>query len=103
MNETKQYKVKTSLTKFGTYGFMSALLATQIGLAPNLFADTADDLNRAELDTKKSARSAKRDLKKAGRKVTGQDSKYDDVKDEVKDAGRNAKDEVNYQTEKLKD
>ena len=80
---------------------MSALLATQIGLMPNLFADAENSIDRAKVDTKKSARSAKRDFKKAGRKVTGQDSKYDDVKDEVKDGAANIKDEANHQVKKV--
>lgn len=81
---------------------MSALLATQIGLAPQLFADTATSTDRANVDAKKSARAAKRDFKKAGRKVTGQENRYDDVKDEVRDAGKNVKDEAGHQADKIK-
>ncbi len=91
-----------SLTRFGTYGFLSALLAAQMGLAPNLNADdTATKIDRAKVDAKKSARSMKRDIKKGARKATGQDNAYDDAKDEVKDAGRNLKDEAEHQADKL--
>jgi len=86
-----------SLTAFGTYGFLSMLMAAQIATA-----NTVDNADRTTVDAKKSARSVKRDMKKAGRKVTGQDSTYDDVKDEVQDAGRNVGDEAAYHNRKIK-
>ena len=91
-----------SLTRFGTYGFLSTLLATQFALAPRSFGDSAqNNLDRAKIDAKRTARSAKRDLKKTGRKVTGEESKWKDVKDETADAARNTKDEVKHQTDKI--
>ena len=90
-----------SLTRYGTYGFMSALIATQLAVYPRLFADTAEKVDRAKVDSKKSGRALRRDLKKAGRKATGQENSYDDVKDEVKDGVSNTRDEVNHQAKKL--
>ena len=92
-----------SLTRFGTYGFLSALMAAQLATSPRAFADSAaDSVDRAKKDVKKSSRSLKRDLKKTGRKVTGQENTWDDGKDEVKDAGANVKDEAEFQKNKLK-
>lgn len=85
--------------RFGTYGFLSALLAVQLGVAPDLHA--AVNGERAKVDAKKSARSVKRDLKKTGRKITGQDNAWDDAKDEARDAGKNIKDETDYHAKKL--
>lgn len=91
-----------SLTKYGTKGFLSAMLAMQLGMPYAHGADEAEvKLDRAKVDAKKSFRSAKRDVKKAGRKATGQDNTYDDVKDQVKDAGSNLKDEANHQKKKV--
>jgi len=99
MKKTRETK---SLTQFGTYGFLTTLMAAQIAMAPRLFADTLENkVDRGGVDTKKSARSVKRDLKKKGREVTGQDNTYDDMKDEVKDAGKNVKDETQYQGRKI--
>ncbi len=91
-----------SLTKFGTYGFLSALLAAQVATSPALFADgsLADKADRAGVDAKKTGRAMKRDAKKAGRQATGQDNAWDDAKDSVGDAGKNVKDEVDYQKRK---
>lgn len=83
--------MKKTFVKFGTYGFLSCMLAAQLG-SVSAFADE----DRALLDAKKSGRSLKRDVKKGVRKATGQDNTYDDVKDEVKDAKENVKDEVNH-------
>ncbi len=91
-----------SLTRFGTYGFLSTILAAQLALAPSGFGDSAqNNLDRAKLDVKKTARSAKRDLKKAGRNVTGQESKWKDFKDEAADAARNTQDEVKHEADKI--
>lgn len=92
-----QMKTK-SLTAFGTYGFLSLMMAAQIAAATS----AVDNADRATVDAKKSARSVKRDMKKAGRKVTGQDNTYDDVKDEVQDAGKNLGDEAAYHNRKIK-
>ncbi len=95
---------KSSLTQFGTYGFMSALLAIQVASAPRSFADDLKDkANRAGLDAKKSARAMKRDVKKGARKATGQESTYESAKDEVKDAGKNVKDEAEHLKEEVSD
>ena len=88
-----------SLAKYGTYGFLSTLMATQLAIAPRVFASESAD--RAQLDAKKPARSMRRDLKKSGRKVTGQENSWDDAKDELKDGASNAKDEAHYQARKL--
>lgn len=45
-----------SLTRYGTYGFMSALMASQIALAPQLFA--SDRLQRQKMNAKKVAKSS---------------------------------------------
>ena len=84
----------TSLTTFGSYGFLAALVATQLSLVPKSLADT----ERKLLDAKKAGRSMKRDVKKGTRKVTGQDNAWDDIKDETSDAAKNARDEVKYHT-----
>lgn len=90
------------LTKYGTYGFLTALVVAQIAMSPALFADDVQDkIDRAGVDAKKSGRSIKRDVKKGARKATGQDNAYDDVKDSAKDAGRNAKDELELQKRKI--
>jgi hypothetical protein len=92
-----------SLTKFGTYGFLSALIATQMTTPSALLAsELSDKADRAGVDAKKSVRSMKQDIKKGARKATGQDNTWDDVKDEASDAGSNIKDEANYQKRKLK-
>src|SRR5262249_13910932 len=101
-DQTERTSKMKSLTRFGTYGFLSALLAAQMAMAPSLRADDAKTkVDRARVDARKSARAVKRDVKKGARKATGQDNTYDDVKDEVKDAGKNVKDEVEHQAEKL--
>ncbi len=83
--------------KFGTIGFLSMVLAAQLALADS----AVNNADRAAVDAKKSARSAKRDLKKAGRKVTGQSSTYDDVKDSTKDAVKNTRDEAALQKRRI--
>ena len=84
-----------SITHFGTYGFMALLLAAQTGA-------TAFGSDRTVVDAKKTGRSVKRDLKKTGRKITGKQSKWEDVKDSAHDAKDNTKDEVKHQAKKLK-
>ena len=92
-----------SLFQYGTYGFLSALMATEIAIAPRVFAGNAGDAaDKAKVDATKSSRSARRDLKKAGGKVTGQKNSYDDAKEGVKDGANNVKDEAQYQARKLK-
>jgi len=53
----------TNLTKFGTYGFMSMLLAAQMATAPKLFADRLvekSDKKRQDIKTKSIKETAKR-------------------------------------------
>lgn len=88
--------------KYGTYGFLSVVLAAQLALATVVYADVQDEAERAKVDAKKSGRALKRDIKKGARKATGQDNAYDDVKDGAKDAGKNAQDELELQKNKLK-
>lgn len=90
-----------SLSTFGTYGFLSVLVAAQIAASPLLFAVAPDRLDRALVDAKKSARAVKRDIKKNARKATGQENTWETVKDEVSDAGKNIKDEAKYQKRKI--
>lgn len=51
-----------SLTRFGTYGFMSVLLAAQMAASPQLFANASEKSDR-RADSKKATRVQKRDLK----------------------------------------
>jgi hypothetical protein len=90
-----------NLTRFGTYGFMSVILAAQMLSVQGLADSVADKSDRAWTDTKKSARSVKRDAKKAGRKVTGQESKWENFKDSAEDTGKDFKDEAKHQKRKL--
>jgi ribosome recycling factor len=85
-----------SVVKFGTYGFLSCMLAAQLGSLSALA-----DADRAVVDAKKSARSMKRDVKKGVRKATGQDNAWDDAKDEAHDAVENLKDEASYHKKKI--
>ena len=82
-----------SFFKYGTYGFMSMLLFSQLAMADKTVGEKID---RTALDAKKSARSIKRDVKKAGRSVTGKGSVWKDVKDEASDGIKNTKDEFNH-------
>lgn len=92
-----------SLKRFGSYGFLSTMLALQLAAMPSYGKDTIEDkAKRGALDTKKSARAIKRDAKKAGRKITGQENAWEDTKDEVSDAAKNLKDETKYQAKKAK-
>lgn|GEM_PF-6199920 len=95
-------KRSASYTKFGTYGFLSMLLATQMAATPALFADesAATKVDRAGKDAKKSGRALKRDVKKGARDATGQGSTYEDVKDGAGDAVGNVKDEAGFQKRK---
>jgi hypothetical protein len=86
-------------TRYGTYGFMSLILASQMAFVT---ATKAADTDRVMVDAKKNARSVKRSVKKTGRNLTGQGSTWKDVGDEVKDAGKNLKDEANYAKKKVK-
>ena len=88
-----------SLTKFGTYGFLSLAIASQLAMAGT---NTADKADRAATDVKKNARSVKRDAKKAGRKVTGNESVVKDGKDKISDMGKDVKDEAKVQNRKAK-
>ncbi len=91
------------LKRFGSYGFLSAMLALQLSSLSAFGNDTAKEkAERGLIDAKKSGRSVKRDLKKAGRKITGQDNAWDDTKDAVSDAGKNVKDEAKFQGKKAK-
>ena len=91
-----------SLTSYGTYGFLAAVIALQMAISANLArADVADKADRTTLDAKKSSRSFKRDVKKGARKATGHDNTWDDVKDSASDTGKNLKDEAGYQKRKL--
>lgn len=91
-----------SLTQFGTYGFLTLMMAAQLGNSALGKEKLADKADRAAVDTKKSAREMKKDLKKAGRKVTGQENSWDNVKDSVGTAAENTKDEVKLQARKAK-
>ena len=54
-----------SLTAFGTYGFLSLMMAAQVAASSQSFASgLANDADRAGVDTKKAARTVKRDVKK---------------------------------------
>jgi hypothetical protein len=104
LNQTSRTTRRTvkSLTAFGTYGFLSVLIAAQMAASPSLFAaGLADKADRAGVDAKKSARSVKRDVTKAARKATGQDNAWDDLKDKASDVGANIKDEADYHTRKI--
>lgn len=79
--------------RYGTYGFMSLLLSTQLAYLPKA---TAKNLDRAALDAKKSARTAKRSVHKAGRNLTGHGSTLKDAKEEIGDGTKNLKDEAHY-------
>jgi hypothetical protein len=86
-----------SITAFGTYGFLSVLIAAQMAASPSLFATgLAEKADRAGTGMKKSARSMKRDIKKTARKATGQDNAWDDVKDKASDSANNLKDEAHF-------
>jgi hypothetical protein len=91
-----------SYANFGTYGFLSMLLATQMAATPSLFADesAATKVDRAGTDAKKSGRALKRDIKKGARDATGQGSTYEDMKDGAKDAVNNVQDEAGFQKRK---
>ncbi len=91
-----------TLKQYGSYGFLCSIIAMQLSMSAIAGDTMGDKARRTGLDIKKSARSAKRDVKKTGRKITGQDSAWDDAKDSVKDAGKNIKDEAKYHTEKAK-
>jgi hypothetical protein len=79
------------LFKFGTYGFLCVMMASQLASA-----STAEKMDRKLLDAKKSGRETKRSLKKSGRKITGDESYAKDAKDVVKDGYSNTKDEVKH-------
>ncbi len=89
-------KKVTPLTRFGTYGFLSMILASQVALANNV-GDTAE---HGVMDAKKDARTARRELKKSVRKVTGNQSTYENVKDKTKDTVENTKDELKHEKHK---
>lgn len=92
-----------SLKRFGSYGFLSTMLAIQIAALPSYGNENLEDkTRRGALDAKKSARSVKRDIKKTGRKITGQENAWEDTKDSLSDAGKNIKDEANFQAKKAK-
>lgn len=88
------------LTRYGSKGFLSLMLAAQIAAIPSIADTAADKADRAGTDVKKSARSLKNEAKEAGRDLTGQGSTWENVKDDVKDGARDAKDEANYQKRK---
>ncbi len=84
------------IAKFGTYGFLCSLVAMQMSVVSVANSDAANDADRALVDAKKSGRSVKRDVKKGARKMTGKESKVEDVKDSAHDAVENTKDEVDH-------
>ena len=86
-----------SLTRFGSYGFLAALLSAQFAMFPGR---ACGDTDREALDAKKAGRAMKRDFKKGTRKATGQDNVWEDTKDETSDAAKNARDEVRYHAKK---
>ena len=91
-----------SLTAFGTYGFLSAIIAAQMAASSLLAAKgLPDEVDRAGVDTKKAARSVKREVKKDVRKATGRGSVWEDAKDKASDTLSNIKDETNYQKRKI--
>ena len=91
-----------SLTVFGTYGFLSLIMAAQVAASSSSFAaGLADDADRAGVDTKKAGRTVKRDVKKDVRKATGQNDVWEDTKDKTSDTVSNLKDEAKYQKRKL--
>jgi hypothetical protein len=84
------------IAKFGTYGFLCSLVAMQMSAVSLANSDAANDADRAVVDAKKSGRSVKRDVKKGVRKMTGKESKVEDLKDSAGDAVDNTKDEINH-------
>lgn len=82
--------------KFGTYGFLATMLAAQMASISVANSSTANEIDRKVVDAKKSGRAVRRDVKKAGRKMTGQDSKVEDFKDSAGDTVENAKDEIDH-------
>lgn len=81
-----------SLTRFGTYGFLCALIAAEVALVPRAFA--SNKVDDTVVEAKKDARSARRKVRKNVRKATGNDSVVEDAKDATKDAVENTKDEA---------
>jgi hypothetical protein len=104
MKKHKMFKrsILSRSTRFGTYGFMSMMLAAQLAALPAKAADqAANSADRATVDVKKGARDIKRDAKKAGRDVTGNHSTWQDTKDSVGDAAKDVKDEAGYTKRKV--
>ena len=60
---TKKGDNMKSLTRYGTYGFMSALITAQVAMAPRLFA--GERLERQKLNVKKVAKSTVKNLKRS--------------------------------------
>lgn len=86
--------------RYGTYGFLSLMMSAQLALIPSALAGEKAD--RAMLDAKKSARTAKRKVNKTARGITGQGNTWKDMKEEVSDGAKNAKDELNHAAKKVK-
>lgn len=86
------------IVKYGTYGFMSLIISSQLALLPRA---SAVDTDRAVVDAKKNARAAKRKINKGARSVTGQGSVWKDAKERTSDEVKNAKDDANYSIKKL--
>ena len=84
------------LTRFGTYGFLCAVLASQLSLPALSASENEVQADRAWVNTKKSARAVKRDVKKTGRDMTGHGSTVKDFKDKAHDAVSNTKDEFHH-------
>lgn len=88
-----------SLTRFGTYGFLCALIAAEMTLVPKSYADdVGKKADEAVVEAKKEGRAVRRKVKKQVRKATGNDSVVEDVKDAAKDGVQNTKDEINQIT-----
>jgi hypothetical protein len=79
---------------------MCALLATQISLSSFGASNASVKTDRAVVDAKKNGRYVRRHAKKAGRKITGQESKWEDFKDGAKDSVSNTKDEMKHAKKK---
>lgn len=85
----------TTLTRFGSYGFLSLMMAAQLAVGEDA-STRAEKADKAWRETKKGARAVGSDVKKTARDATGNGSHVEDARDEMEDTAENVKDDARH-------
>lgn len=72
----------TSIVKFGTKGFLCALMSAQLSFVAHGKTQTVEKNDRALIDAKKSPAATRREVIKPGRKVTGSEARIQDLEED---------------------